>query len=515
MSEHTTLSSLFFTHARQTPFKVALICAGKCLSYSELSAQVLRWSQMLDEQGVKRGDALGVLLPNSLEFVVLMLAAANRGIVLVPVHMSLPLAAVRTAFEAGDVRHIVALDGVWRRLQAEADPALQVAGVCLSVGEKVGNVPAVASVFPPQPNASLYEASVGQGTDPYILTMTSGSTGSPKPIVLTQCTKLNRVRAALDLYHGSSQDVVLAATPLYHSLAERLVLIALLQGASLVVMPHFSVSEWIAAVQNHKVSFTMAVSSQLAAVAEHLSVHPPQSPLNLRCLVSSSAPLELPLKQRLIDLLSCDFHECYGTSEVAIASNLSVMADPGKLASVGRAAPTVDVQIIDGEDGVVPLGEPGEIVVRTSMLFGGYYKRPQQTAQAMWKTDYFRTGDLGRLDEEGFLYYLGRSKDLIITGGINVYPADIEAVVTTAGQTSEVAAFALPDERLGEVVAVALVARSGLFNLKALRYHCAAQLADYQQPRRWLILDELPKNSMGKILKSELPSIYRAQESAL
>jgi long-chain acyl-CoA synthetase len=200
---------------------------------------------------------------------------------------------------------------------------------------------------------------------------------------------------------------------------------------------------------------------------------------------------------------SCDFHECYGTSEIAIASNLNGVASI-KLHSVGNAAPGVDILIIGNNDEVLTAGEAGEIVCRTPMLFGGYFKQPELTKNAMWG-DYFRTGDTGKLDAEGFLYFLGRCKDIIVSGGINIYPADIESVVERQGSVRESAAFAFPDDRLGEVVALAIVPSDAqTFNLRTLRLYCGQQLADFQQPRHFFIIDELPRNGMGKLMKFAL-----------
>ena len=138
------------------------------------------------------------------------------------------------------------------------------------------------------------------------------------------------------------------------------------------------------------------------------------------------------------------------------------------------------------------------------MLFGGYFKRPELTRAAMWG-EYFRTGDMGRLDEDGFLYFLGRTKDIIICGGINVYPADIEAVVNAHDSVLESAAFAFPDENLGEVAAVAVVpVNKTAFDLRQLRFYCCEQLADFQQPRKYFIVDDLPRNAMGKVMKMQL-----------
>ena len=496
----------FFAHARRTPDKVAIWCDGTTKSYGELARQVCRWSNAMAKNGVRRGDHIGVILPNGIEFVMLMLVAADLGAVLVPLNISLTPAAVHKAFEAAEVKHVVATGVLLRPLLAKTDFSIA-DGLWLSVDETVAGATVLADLLHnAAPDAQPLNAAMED--DALILTMTSGSTGDPKPIIMTQRTKFNRAAAAVELYGVTEKDRTLAATPLYHSLAERLVLIPLLTGGTSVLLPAFSAPTWLECVSRQAVTFTIAVSSQLKQIAELLGGTHEYDISSLRCIVSSSALLEHKIKIELLARLNCEFHECYGTSEIAIATNLDGISAWTKLQSVGIPAPGVDVRIIGKNDEVVAAGEAGEIVCKTPMLFGGYFKRPELTRAAMWG-EYFRTGDMGRLDEDGFLYFLGRTKDIIICGGINIYPTDIEAVVNAHDSVLESAAFAYPDERLGEVVAVAVVPTDkAAFDLRQLRFHCAERLADFQQPRKFFLVDGLPRNAMGKVMKLQLVKTF-------
>lgn len=509
------IAPTFFAHARRTPDKQAIWCEGVTANYQELAQLVCRWSNAMASNGVKRGDHIGVILPNSIEFVALMLVAADLGVVLVPLNTSLIPAAVRRAFEVAEVKHVVSTAVLLQALLAlnSGLDFSMVDGLWLSVdevidGDAAGDVRLLAELLQDVPlDAQPLNAALEQ--DALILTMTSGSTGDPKPIILTQRTKFNRAAAAIELYGISEQDKTLAATPLYHSLAERLVLIPLLTGGTSVLMSKFSPVAWLQCVAEHAVTFTIAVSSQLKQIAEELGSNPDACDIaSLRCIVSSSALLDSSVKADLLTKFDCEFHECYGASEIAIASNLDGVSARAKLQSVGIAAPGVDVKIVGKNDEVLPIGLAGEIVCKTAMLFGGYYKRPDLTQAAMWG-EYFRTGDMGKLDEDGFLYYLGRTKDIIISGGINIYPTDIELVINAYASVIESAAFAFPDERLGEVVAVAIVpVNKPEFDLRQLRFHCCERLADFQQPRKFFVVDELPKNGMGKLMKFQLVKTF-------
>ena len=503
------IAPTFFAHARRTPGKAAIWCEGTTLTYRELAGLVCRWSNALAQSGVRRGDHIGVILPNCIEFVALMLVAADLGAVLVPLNTALTPAAVHKAFAAAEVKHVVSTGILLRPLLAKPDFSMA-DGLWLSVDEAVDGATLLADLLR-QAAPDAQPLAAAKAEDALILTMTSGSTGDPKPIILTQRTKFNRAAAAVELYGVTEKDRTLAATPLYHSLAERLVLIPLLTGGTSVLMSAFSASTWLACVSRQAVTFTIAVSSQLKQIAELLGETPEYDISSLRCIVSSSALLDHKTKTDLLAKLNCEFHECYGTSEIAIATNLDGISAKTKLQSVGVPAPGVDIKIIGTNDEIVGTGTPGEIVCKTPMLFGGYFKRPELTQAAMWG-EYFRTGDMGRLDEDGFLYFLGRTKDIIICGGINIYPADIEAVVGEHASVRECAAFAFPDERLGEVIAIAVVPAAGsAFDLRQLRFHCAGRLADFQQPRKFFIVDELPRNAMGKVMKLQLVRTFAPQ----
>ncbi|GAB2182497.1 long-chain-fatty-acid--CoA ligase FadD13 [Denitratisoma sp. agr-D3] len=457
-------------------------------------------------RNVRRGDHLAVLLPNNVEFVATLLAAADLGLTLIPLSPALTTDAIAIAFTSTRVKHVIATaDTISALTETALFPVGVADGLWLAIDRTIDKADTFSSVLQTAPD-DAQATFQGKDEDSFILTMTSGSTGDPKPIILTQRTKRQRISAAQQLYGLTSDDITLAATPLYHSLAERLVLLPLMTGGTSVLMARFSASEWLRHIAEHKVTFTIAVSSQLGQILPHLQAmkgnH--EAITSLRCLVSSSARIDHRIKADLVACFDGEFHECYGASEIAIATNLSNRDAETKLHSVGYPAPGVDVKILAKDGTWAAQGEVGEILCNTPMLFGGYYLRDDLTQAAM-HGEYFRTGDLGRLDEEGFLYFMGRTKELIISGGINIYPTDIESALAHAPGVLECAAFPVQDDHLGEVVGVALVPNDPAeFNLRQVRHHCAKTLADFQLPRKYFILDRLPRNPMGKIMKSAL-----------
>ncbi|MGO9392909.1 class I adenylate-forming enzyme family protein [Rhodoblastus sp.] len=494
------------------PSRLALAVGNSRLSYSELLEQVVALSDGLADAGVGAGDHIGVLLPNCAEFVLVLLAGARLGAVIVPQSMGLSDEALESTFRAADVRHLISWAGVVGNL-SPATVDLATRGVRITAGGAKPGWTGVADIIA-RGRAASRSAPLLPNDLPYLMVLTSGSTGKPKPIVLSQHTKVLRAEAAAALYGATDADIILAATPLYHSLAQRLVLMPLMLGGTSILMEHFTPTLWIDAVRRERVSFSVSVSSQIKQILTKLIAVGETLP-SLRCLVSSSAVLDDGTKGELLEHLKCEFHECYGASEVAIATNLSPEDATLKLGSVGRAIPGIDDTILTSEGEPAAPGTVGEIACRTNMLFSGYYRQPDTTTASMWGS-HFRTGDLGRVDHDGYLFFLGRIKDIIITGGVNVYPKDIEEVIASHPAVKECAAIPVLDEGLGEVVGVVVAfdeENAASPPIREIQRLCMQRLGDFQQPRRFFVLNELPKNAMGKLDKPTLRKIYSNSKS--
>ena len=500
-TENDTIFARFESAMHAQPQKTAVIFAGKQLTYVALHQQVLALSAWFIHNGVRMGDRIGVLLPNCLEFAIVMLAASRNGLVLVPQNLTLPPRLLVQSFGATGVTHLVC----WHSVRESVNDAIPESGVSFSCEVIVGGDSNASNHLTQILESGEHSddlASVVSPSQRYIFTMTSGSTGEPKPIVLSQTTKIRRAEAVAELYGVGGSDVVLAATPLYHSLAERLVLLPLMIGATCVIMGGFTARDWIETVSVFRVTFTMAVSSQLRQVLKLLQTESFDM-TSLRCLVSSSELLDTTTRTQLTELLNCEFHECYGTSEVSCVTNIRFGENAHKHTSVGIPLKNVEIKIM-GKDGREKCaGEVGEITCRTPLIFSGYYNRPEVTADA-FSDGFFKTGDLGLVDDDGYLYFRGRAKDVVVTGGINVYPNDVEAVLLQHPDVKECAVVPMPDERLGEAVTAVLIPRTGDLKIRSLQRHCAVRLADYQQPQKYLFIDTLPKNAMGKIMKQTL-----------
>jgi long-chain acyl-CoA synthetase len=495
----------FSDHAAATPGKTALVFKDQRLSYALLKTQVDTLSAHLYGIGVRKGSHIALFVNNSIEFAVLLLASAYLGATIVPMPLTLRGEYRRRALERTRCGYAVGWFSVVQQLKEENIlPSL-----CLvALGRPVDGCHSY-EVF-----AAEKAACPGiRHTEPdtrYILTMTSGSTGDPKPIVFSQQTKIDRAfNATKALYGLGSDDVILVATPMYHSLAQRSVLLPLMTGATAVILPKFTPGGWVDAVEREGVTFMFAVSSQLESLLKRVDLRE-HDVSSLQTIISSSALLKNETKLQLLEHFDCDIREIYGASEIGVATELSIVEERDKYGSVGKPLPFVTIKICDDQRGALPAGESGEIACRTSTRFLGYFGSEEATRKAFDDEEYFYTGDLGYLDEEGYLYYLGRKKELIITGGINVYPRDVEAVIAQYEDVSECAVIGVEDSYFGEAVLAVVVPVEGKpIDLLGLRRHCGRMLADYQQPLAYEIVDALPKNPMGKLMKFRLVEQFK------
>jgi len=506
--EGETLSSLFFKAVDANPDKLAIWCDGEEQTYSQLGSLVCKYANYLLASGVAYGDIIGIPMNNSIESVALIMASATIGAGLAPINPTIPIDAIDNAFRAGKVKHLIARKAFYKAIKDYDFSYLTGCRLCLD-GEVEG-----ADSFDKVLNSSDARPDFSNltGDETLILTMTSGSTGIPKPIELTQDNKLKRAEAHIKLYDIVPEDRILAATPLYHSLAERLVILPLLIGATSILLPRFTPIIWLNCVKDQQVTFTIAVSAQLSQIAQLLSSPFVPEISSLRSVVSSSALLEPHVRSELIKKLDCDFHEMYGTSECSTVTSINFKEAKEKVQSVGRPLPGAEIRILDDQGQILPSGQIGEIAVKTVLKCASYYGLPEKMEEAT-VDGYFKTGDLGRLDKDGYLYFAGRKKELIITGGVNVYPQDIENKINTIDAVKECAAFPYSDERLGEVVALAVVVNPEMeLTKRQIQVYCARNLADFQQPHKIFFLDQLPRNSMGKLTKMKLPEAVAGME---
>jgi len=490
------------------PDKTAIIIADTSFSYQEISEQTRRLSYALSEIGVGKGTHIGIFLNNSIEFVTTMLAVADLGATIVPMSITTSSNALLTAISASDIGYIIGWHAALMELLDRSREKFPLSRkYCISVGREIDGCLSFNEMLKAAPETyELGKRLIDDETD-FILTMTSGSTSDPKPIVFTQGTKIRRSLGAQELYDITDKDITLVATPLYHSISQRLVLIPIVTGGTCVIMQKFTSKNWFTQIDRHKVTFSIAVSSQLEMILQELK--DTEADLSsLRCIVCCCSLLKNDIKLRLIKEMKCDFHECYGASEVGTVTNLSPETSLEKLHTVGKAAPGVEIKIVDDKRNPVAMGEIGEIACKSTMRFSRYYNNEEATLQSM-VDGLFYTGDMGYLDENGYLVFSGRKKEIIITGGTNVYPMDIEAVLTAHPKVKECAVIGAEDNRFGEAVVAFIISEEGEeLSSRELQRYCLHRLVDFQQPLAYVFVDDFPRTELGKVIRRKLTDQY-------
>lgn len=483
------LFNLFLENVNKFPEKIAYKFQDTALTYQQTATLSFIMGQNLKNKGAKKGTHVGVIASNSLEFALLYWSAAYLGAVLVPLMAAYTDETIKHLSEATDVELIV----IEKKNLSRKKQLLE--------HFEIFPMPELRDLTSKKDALSIKDSQADPHA-PYIITMTSGSTSLPKPIVLSQESKIRRsINGAKEIYGLSEIDVVITSTPMDHSVGMRMVILPLLLGGTGVILSTFSPSLWIKTVQREGVTFAMIVSNQVESILDLLE----KEDLHLKSLkklLSSSYTLKVETKERFLKRAECRFYECYGASEVGIATNVEFHDNSSKLGSVGRPLPYCDIKILDENDKPLPFSEKGEIAVKSITKFSGYYREGKKTSESFWN-EYFKTGDIGYLDEEGFLYFLSRKKNVIKYGALNLYPRDIEEVVMRFRGIKECAVIGVEDKYLGEVPLAVIVADEKI-EKKEIRKFCLKNLSDYQVPVDFVFVDEIPKNELGKVQNFKL-----------
>ena len=468
MISEKCITYLLFQNADKSPDKVALVNKKRIVNYKDFSDLVNNYVCVLSNNGVHNKQIIGIDLNDSIEFSAVLFAAAALGITIVPLENSTPFELAQKKFTYLKVDYTISNQSFDQNVD-------------LSLREK-----------------NDFEYPKISGNEPFIISLTSGSTSDPKPIELSQDIVLKRALTHINLYDITENDVLLASTPLHHSLAERIVIMSLIVGGTCVIMDEFKPYDWFKLINDYKITFTIADSSQLSQISQLLSSPFLPATDSLRAVVSSSSFLENHTKKELVDKMNCNLYEIYGTSESSTLTNIN-LKNENKISSVGRPLKCAEI-IIHNPD----MNGIGEILCKSDLLFNGYYNDSKLTNNA-FIDNYFRTGDFGRLDEDGYLYYYGRKDDLLKVNGLNIYPFDIETSLLNLDGIKECAVFNYPDELEGNTIAAAIVLKDGSdLNIKSINDYCINTLSKLSVPRKYFIVKELPKNALGKVQKNKI-----------
>jgi long-chain acyl-CoA synthetase len=514
------LASLLEYSARMLPDREALACGQIRMTYAELNAQATRLAAGLQALGIAPGDHVALSSPNVPLFPIAYNAILKAGGVVVPLNVLLKPREIVYHLRDSHARALIAFEGT---------PELPIAAMAKTACDEVGGVQLIvmpAGVAAPSFGGArtIAEVVAAAGTsafstrrrrpdDTAVILYTSGTTGHPKGAELTHENMVLNAIASRDMFlpamrGGFEQDVALVTLPLFHSTAQTCLMnCGFAGGFRLVLLPRFEPSAVLETMRREEIGFWIGVPTMYWALLQHARQHAidtePAAP-HLRLCVSGGAAMPVEVMRAFEAAYGVRILEGYGLSETSPVACFNQLHRPAKPGTVGQPILGVEVRCVDEEDRFVAEGRTGEIVIRGPNVMKGYYGRPEATEEAM-RGGWFHTGDIGTIDAEGYVTIVDRKKDMIIRGGFNVYPREIEEVMLTHPAISLAAVVGVPDERLGEEVKAFVVRKPGAHLTDAeLIAWCRDQMAAYKYPRSVEFRDALPISATGKILKREL-----------
>jgi len=497
------------TRAKLNPDDLFAICDddGRTYTNAEFNRRVNRLANALPSMGIKRGGLVAALFPNNPEFLELLFAAGKIGAIMVPLNFR--LAPPELAYQLDDSGATILFYTNEFAFQTAALKGLA-KGVkhYVAVGEGIEGDTDYESWIAEFPDTEpVVEQEVGLD-DPHFIMYTSGTTGRPKGAVLTHGnTVWNGVNAVL-AYSLSGTDAILVSTPMFHIWGLSAAATPIIYSGGKVVLTRFFVPDQVIdAIGRHgpTIMFGIPIMFLLMSQSEKFDSGDFSS---IRMMLAGGAPVPVPLIERYQEK-GVVFSQAYGLTETSPAvSGLSEVDAIRKRGSAGKPFFHVDVRIFDDGDDEMPTGEMGEIVVKGPNVFKEYWNMPEETAEAL-RGGWFHTGDMGRFDDEGYLWIVDRKKDMIISGGENIYPAEVEDAIHSHPKVADVGVVGMHDRKWGESPLALVVAAPGeIVTEEEIIAFTRERLAGFKTPKKVIFVDELPRTPTGKILKKELRAKY-------
>jgi long-chain acyl-CoA synthetase len=512
-----TLAALLTDNARRDPDRIAIVCDGRRVSYRELDALSNRLANTLIEHGIASGDRAAVYLPNGIDLVVALCGALKAGAVVVPVSTRLAPAEIDIMMEDSQPAAVIFHAGSRAAVQRFADKLSDPVLICDGEAEPGElDLKMIVATGSPSP---VNRASAG--ADDALIAYTSGTTGRPKGAISTHANLVvGSGEMTAQAWGLNAADVILITTPMAHRIGLARLANAFVLGAKLAIMPRFDAAGAIDLIEAEGVTVVSVVPTIARMLLPEIEKRP-QACRSVRIVVATGEAFPEEVQRRLAELIpQVRVYGFYSQTEGGFMASLSPedrLTHPG---SVGRPVPTVEVRIVDENLRDVALGMPGEILVRCGApgersVMRGYYRLPDANAEA-FVDGWLRTGDVGRFDDDGFLYFVDRAKDMIVSGGLNIYSREVELALTKHAAVTDAAVIAVPDPEFGEAV-MAFVELVGGHTVSAdeLVEHCRAHIAGYKKPKHVSFVDALPRNTTGKVMKGPLRELARRERPDL
>ncbi|MCW3017487.1 MAG: AMP-dependent synthetase [Solirubrobacterales bacterium] len=493
------LTTVLASAASAHPTRAAIRIDDACLTYAELDALATRVAGALVNASVEPGDRVALMAPNGLHWPVAYHGILRTGAVVVPANPLLRQRELEHCLTDSGASLLIAAAGAAGVARAACAAAGIRPPVTIAAGHDAAELPIGLTAWETRAPDTVQR----EPGDIAVLLYTSGTTGRPKGAALTHSNLLWNAKVFGESL-GVADDVILGALPLFHSFGQSCVMNAgMLGGASIVLVDRFDAVTALRLLDRREVTMLAGVPTMLSGL---LAAAPDgEVDLPLRTVVSGGASLPVEVLHAFQARFGCTIYEWYGLSECSPVVTFNTPARPPRPGSVGLPLWGVDVALRAADGASAAVGEVGEVCVRGHCVMRDYWGNPAATAETIDAAGWLRTGDLGRTDEDGYLYIVDRQKDIIIRGGLNVYPREVEEVLYEHPGIAEACVVGIPHATLGEEVAAAVVVHAGATLAPQLVSDWVRErLAPYKYPRHVLLLDALPKGPTGKILKREV-----------
>lgn len=516
------LASMIEHHANLSPDKEAIVCKDVRITYGQLNALSNRAANALVEMKVGHGDKVALCCPNLPFFPIVYYAIMKTGAAVVPLSVLFKPREIAYHLKDSDAKAVFVFEGTPELPLAqtvkqgfdevETCENLIVMTINPESLSPIENAKTLTEIT--KDKSAVFETFPTDAHDTCAILYTSGTTGQPKGAelthlnLMTNVTTMNQIQQPTLDFTDNEQKTVLITLPLFHTTGQTCQMNThIYAGNRVVLLPRFESQTTFETMEKERVNFWTGVPTMYWALLKYAEENNPdvsKVAQNVKVFTSGGAPMPVELLRAFEKKFEVRIIEGYGLSETSPLACINQLEKPSKAGTVGQPIFGVFIKCVDENDKDVPRGERGEIVIRGSNVMKGYYKRPEATAEA-FRNGWFHTGDIGIMDEEGYLSIVDRTKDMILRGGYNIYPRELEEVIMTHPAISLVAVIGVPDEKMGEEVKAYVVKKqdANLTEEDFIRW-CKTQFAANKYPRFVEFRDELPIGGTGKILKREL-----------
>ncbi len=492
----SNLAARLVDTAERLPDKTAITLDQAAITWAQLRGAAAHLAGQVRAAGVEPGDRVALILPNVPAYPVAFYGSLMAGCIVVPLNPLLKSGEIEYFFEDSGAK----LAFVWPDFAEEAQKASAQTGTRIVVCGPVG--PAEGQLDEAAPLETVHDRA---DDDTAVILYTSGTTGKPKGAELTHFNLTrNAERSAFDIIEIGEDDVIMGCLPLFHVFGLTCGLnAATVSGATLTLIPRFDAGAALDVIGRDHVTIFEGVPTMYAGMLAHAKADSADTS-SLRTCVSGGSAMPVEVLRKFEEKFGCRVLEGYGLSETSPVASFNMLDRPSKPGTIGRAIPGCEIRLVDLDGNDSAPGDIGEIAIRGENLMKGYWNRPQATREAI-PDGWFRTGDLATVDEDGYYTIVDRKKDMIIRGGLNVYPREVEEVLYTHPDVTEAAVVGVPDPTFGEEIGAAVAVRPGSqVTAEELSQYVKDRIAAYKYPRHVWFLDELPKGPTGKILRREV-----------